>query len=244
MDAIILAAGAGNRIKEFHTLPKGLIEIGGTSLISQSIQILRYYDINKILLITGYEANHYVRLFSDTPFVDIIYNSKYKTTDSLYSWYMAKEWVKNDFLLLESDIIYQETAVEKILTSGYPNDILISGETLAGDAVYIETKYDRFIKASKCKNDLSHISGELVGISKFSHDFFREMIARIESDFAYYKCCHYDSEILEVMAKETTIHCTKDEKLLWCEVDDVNQLERARNMYSKIRVNSSILSGF
>ena len=77
MDAIILAAGTGSRIKSYHDLPKGFIKINNKTLIEQSLKILSYYKINKILIITGYKSNYYEKLKINFPSLDLIYNPDY-----------------------------------------------------------------------------------------------------------------------------------------------------------------------
>jgi len=243
MDAVILAAGSGSRIREYHDLPKGFLQIGGESLILQTIKILQYYGINRILIVTGYKADYYINLFAKNSMVELVYNSEYETTDSLYSWYLAKKWIGNDFLLLESDLLFPESAVGAILSSKYSNDVLLSGETLSGDEVYVETKDDIFVTSNKRKNELDHVSGELIGVSKFSASFYKSLLILLECNMEQYKHYHYE-EILEIMTKEDPIYCTKINELLWSEVDDIEQLNRAKNLYNQIRENSKIFSPY
>ena len=83
----------------------------------------------------------------------------------MYSLYCACEWIEAPFLLLESDLIYEQRALQTRLTTSKENAILLSGFTNAGDEIYIGTNgYSQRI--SGLSKSVTNIIGELVGISK------------------------------------------------------------------------------
>jgi len=236
MQAVILAAGIGSRIRESHSLPKGFISIGDQSIIQESIQILKQFGINDILIITGYEASYYEALAKDDPRITTSFNPEYHRYGSLYSFYCAKSWVKNDFLVLESDIIYEKKAIETILNDTNPNVILLSGETYSGDEVYVQAQDQKLIRMSKDINQLAvdQIYGEFVGINKISLRDFRQFIHQLDQHPLMLQTGHYEEQGLVAMTAFTEIFCLKNEGLMWCEIDNQFQFEKAKKLYQQI----------
>ena len=243
MDAVILAAGLGRRIRSFHDLPKGFISIGGASLIEQSIKILRFYGINDILIVTGYRADCYEAFIDSQINIDTVINEHYADTGSLYSLYLAKSWVKRDFLLLESDLLYDESLIECLLKQSHPNALLMSGETRSGDEVYVEVKDDYLVNMSKNKKELHspNIKGEFVGITKLSFSSFKLLVTEIERNIESCKKEHYETNGLVSLANKFPIYCQKIINSLWCEIDDEQHFIRAKELYQKIRQHSKAI---
>ena len=87
IDAVILAAGLGNRIIEISKdIPKGFIEINGNSLIHRSIRLLKKSGIENIFIVTGYKKEFFENLSEDFENIFTVNNSDYKTTWSFGSF--------------------------------------------------------------------------------------------------------------------------------------------------------------
>ena|SRR3990167_4993244 len=236
MQAVILAAGQGSRIRDMHTLPKGFIHLGEQSIIQESIQTLKESGISDILIITGYASEHYDHLAKNDKQLTTLFNPYYECFSSLYSLYCAKEWVKNDFLVLESDIIYQKSAIEILMQDAHANAILLSGDTHFGDEVYVQAQEKKLIRMSKEKNQLAldQIYGEFVGINKLSLRDFRQLIHQFEQHPTALRTGHYDEQGLVAMTAFTEVYCLKISDLLWCEIDNRFQFEGAKKLYQQL----------
>src|SRR5262245_14747997 len=102
-DAVILAAGAGLRLRPFlNDRPKGLIEIEGESLMARSVALLRGAGVERITIVTGYCADLYERFASGAPDIRLLHNDAYERTGSMASLAVALEAVRGvDLLILE-----------------------------------------------------------------------------------------------------------------------------------------------
>ncbi len=235
MQAVILAAGMGSRIRDIHTLPKGFIPLGEQTIIEQSIAKLKDRGIQNILIITGYAAHHY-EVLSKSHEIATVFNSHYDDYGSLYSLYCAKEWISDDFLLLESDIFYEARALDKIIQDENPTSIVISGETQSGDEVYVQAQGNKLINMSKQKNTLEvqNIVGEFVGINKIALRDFQYLINKLESNPMVLQSGHYEEDGLVMLAKGREITCLKIPDLLWGEIDNSAHLQRAKKIHEQI----------
>lgn len=229
--AVILAAGRGTRLRSVvRDMPKGLMSLGGRPLIQQSIEKLRAAGIEDVVIVTGHCAEHYGEFVaSEEAGIRTVHNEKFAESGSMYSLYCARNAIEPPFLLLESDLIYEQRALTVLMEEKAEDAILMSGLTEAGDEVYIATQDGNLRSMSKDPSELGGpIAGELVGITKISDRLFREMISVSEAAFRNTLHVDYETDCLVDAGKRVPIHCPLVEDLLWAEIDDENHLQRAR----------------
>ena len=238
--AIILAAGMGVRLKELNRgVPKGFISLGNDKpIIEHSIDALLACGIKDIIIVTGFMDKHYENLRSRYPQIKTVRNKKYSETGTMYSLWCARNLVNTDFILLESDLIYEIRAIKELLESTSKNSILISGKTDAGDEVYVGADDNWVKQISKDRKTLSSIVGEFIGMSKLSYDFYLKLIQRAEEDFDSNLLISYDMDCFVAVAEKNHLGFLKIEKLLWAEIDDVSQLNKAKKVWENIKMLS------
>ncbi|MFQ5635692.1 MAG: NTP transferase domain-containing protein [Gammaproteobacteria bacterium] len=229
--AVILAAGMGTRLRgEPDDRPKGFLELGGRPIIAESLDRLAEAGIARAVIVTGYRAADYEALAARYDgFVRTVHNDRFAESGSMYSLSCARTAVDGDFLLLESDLIYEPRALTELLAEPGPDAILLSGPTGAGDEVWVETRDGHLVGMSKDRGALTGpVTGELVGISKISADLFSLMHDIAVRAFA--KSLHYDYETdcLVAAGARRPIRCPVVPDLVWAEIDDPQHLRRAR----------------
>ncbi|MCB1760063.1 MAG: phosphocholine cytidylyltransferase family protein [Gammaproteobacteria bacterium] len=233
--AVILAAGMGTRLRPIgHQGPKGALALGGESLVGTSIERLRRVGIERITIVTGYQPEFYRALADERPdLICTLHNADFADSGSMYSLYLARAAVKEGFLLLESDLIYEQRALTALLTQPEENLILLSGPTDAGDEVYVETDADRKLRAmSKRRAQLGPlVAGELVGISKISAPLYTRMCEYAGRHFAGGDLhLDYETDALVAAARTLPVHCLAIDDLLWSEIDDESHYRRAQRI--------------
>lgn len=235
--AVILAAGLGSRLKH-HTeaQPKGFLQIDGKSLIERSIDMLLEAGISEIIIGTGYRSEYFDSLTKKYPVITFR-NDDYSTTGSMYTLYVLRNLIKDSFLLLESDLLYDPIALKYLLEDQRQDVILASGATNSGDEVYIQASSENTLEQmSKNQKMLKHISGELVGICKLSKETLSQMTDFSSKSFTTgNRMLNYEDALVGV-ASAHPIHIKLIDDLVWCEIDDENHLQRALTLiYPKIK---------
>lgn len=227
--AVILAAGLGSRMKDrTKSNPKGFVEVDGKAIVERSIEKLIDAGITTIIIGTGYLSEHYDRLKGKYPQIITCRSSRYAETGSMFTLYNLRELVKDDFLLLESDLLYDRNGLRELINDSRPDIILASGKTGSNDEVYIEADNNHnLVNMSKKADDLAQISGELVGISKISLPTFDKMLAYAETQFGHGgNQFHYENDFVGISG-DVSIYVKKIEDYRWCEIDDEDHLNRA-----------------
>ena len=230
--AVILAAGMGTRLgARGESRPKGFLRLGKWSIIEESILRLRRSGIERIIIVTGHCREAYDELAdASDSLIRTIHNDRYRESGSMYSLFCARHEIDEDFLLLESDLIYEQRALDAALSFPQDNCVLLSGFTESGDEVFVQQRQGRLLQMSKDRSQLGEVSGELVGITKISLDLFSHMLAVAETAFRHDLHYDYETDCLVAAANICSVYCHLVPDLMWAEIDDVRHLERARSL--------------
>src|SRR3954462_13296532 len=102
MDALILAAGSGRRLR--HDRPKCLVDLGGKYLIDHQLYALAWAGVDRVVVVAGYRCDE-VRA-ALPPGVTVLVNDDYAQTNSLYSFWLAREQIGEEVLVLNSDVLF------------------------------------------------------------------------------------------------------------------------------------------
>ena len=236
--AVILAAGMSVRLNAIvGKLPKGLLKIGDTSLLGRSMNLLKKHGFEKIFVVSGHQSEVLEKnldLFSKKFKTEFVFNERYKETGSMHSLFMLHEILQEDFLLLESDLLYEEDALIKLLQATQKDLILISGKTNSGDEVWIygDDQSDGNIGIVKgisknLINDLK-VKGELTGLSKISNDLFMKMCTYHRNHLNFPSNYHYEECISDICSEHPTLYLLIS-NLIWTEIDNPEHYENAVN---------------
>lgn len=233
--ALILAAGMGVRFRDVVSdRPKGFLEINAFPIVERSVMQLQSIGIGDIIIVTGFESRYYETLAKRFNGIRIVDNKNYARSGSMYSFCCAKELLSSSFLLLESDIVYETRALERLMATHKSNAILTSGPTSAGDEVWVEMRDGRVRSISKHiahhkrAKGLSSVLSELVGISKISPRLFKMMLEYAESYFNQFDWCLDYEECISNIAHKMDVFSCKIGDLLWGEIDDRSQFRRVQ----------------
>ena len=239
--AVILAAGMGVRLKELNRgIPKGFISLADdVPIIEHSIEALLACGISDIIIVTGFMNEYYENLRSKYPQIKTVRNEKFSETGTMYSLWCARKLINTDFILLESDLIFETRAISELLESPVKNSLLITGKTEAGDEVYVEADGDAVKQISKDKKVLGSVVGEFIGVSRLSYDFYLKLIPIAEESFESDLKVSYDMDCFVTVAEKTPLAFLKIENLLWAEIDDSLQLKRAKKIWKEIKNQSA-----
>ena len=133
MQAIMLAAGKGSRLGKYtKNNTKCMLNIHGKTLLERAIDALIEADIKDFIIVLGYKGENVKKYIGEKELdkkINITYinNDIYDTTNNIYSLYLAKDYlVKDDTILLESDLIYDTSIVKKLVNSKYESAAVVA----------------------------------------------------------------------------------------------------------------------
>lgn len=239
--AVILAGGMGTRLKDVtKDMPKGFLEIENVPIIEKSIQKLIAFGVEEIIIGTGHCSEWYDELIGKYNIVKTVKNDEYMNTSSMGTLAICAPSINGDFLLLESDLIYDEVGLKVLINDRRDNVILASGKTNSFDEVYLDfDENDILTKVNKNKNEFINPDTELVGITKISKEMLDKMVEFYNAN-PDYKKIDYEN-VLEIFAKDNPIYVNKINYYVWAEIDDERMFKRASDeIYPRIIENERI----
>lgn len=245
MQAIILAAGMGKRLGDLtKDNTKCMVKVNGVCLIDRLLHQLAALHLERIILVIGYKGEklraHVGDLYEGTP-IEYIHNPVYDKTNNIYSLYLAKEELqKNDTLLIESDLIFDDSLFRKIIDDPYPNLALIARYEpwMDGTMVCLNEENDIVDFISKKAFRYSQVDSyyKTVNIYKFSKEFLRSQYVPFLE--AYSKALgnnEYYEQVLRVITllDKCELKGLPLENERWYEIDDVQDLDIAETLFAE-----------
>jgi len=244
MQAIILAAGMGKRLKELtQNNTKCMVKVNGVTLIDRMLHQIDRKHLSRIIIVVGYEGQKLIdyidKLDIHTPVI-FIKNTIFDRTNNIYSLALAKNWlVKDDTLLFESDIIFEDSVLDMLVND--PRDTLALVDKyeawMDGTCLKIDENDNIVGFASGAKFNFNEIADyyKTVNLYKFSKHFseayyvpFLDAYQTALGENEYYE------QVLRVIAmldrpviKAKRLNCQR-----WYEIDNIQDLDIAESLFA------------
>jgi choline kinase len=173
MKTVILAAGIASRLKPLtDNTPKCLLKVAGKSILERTIENLVETNNLDIIIVTGYLENQ-IREFVAARFPEInvkyICNELFRSTNNIYSLWLAKESVAGDsMLMMDSDIVFDKNIITRLVNSGYENCLALKRHDVQDEEIKVKVDKSGKVLAINKEILVSEATGESIGIELFS----------------------------------------------------------------------------
>lgn len=244
MQAIILAAGMGKRLKELtQNNTKCMVKVNGVTLIERMLHQIDRQHLSRIVLVVGYEGKKLVdyigTLGIQTP-ITFIDNPIYDKTNNIYSLALAKEWlVKDDTLLFESDLIFEDSVLDELVSDPRETLALVDKYESWMDGTCVKLAEDdsieAFVPGKKFKFNEIKDYYKTVNIYKFSKHFSKtHYVPFLDAYQIALGENEYYEQVLRVitMLDEPVIKAKRLNGQKWYEIDDVQDLDIAESIFT------------
>lgn len=124
MKAVLLAAGLGTRLRPItNEVPKCMVPVNAMPIIEKQILNLVENGVKDIYVVAGYKRDVLKAFLNEKyPFVQVIENEFYDTTNNMFSLYMTMEYVRgSEFLLMNSDVFHDANIEAGLINSKETN---------------------------------------------------------------------------------------------------------------------------
>lgn len=226
MRALILAAGRGTRISRYLSgKPKCTVDIGGITLIENTINKLKKIGVNDIALIVGYNQNE-IRKTLENYDVKFYYNPFFDVTNSVASAWFARDFIKDDDIMIMNGDVYAELSLLEDVEKETMSPVLFADNTRKEEADYkFYYKDNLLIKYGK-ELEGDDITGEYVGIAKINKDFIKKFKESLEYMINSQKHSLWWENALYRLSNEQEIYVKDVDGKFWAEVDYIEDYER------------------
>lgn len=243
MQAIILAAGMGKRLKDLTAgNTKCMVKVNGVTLIERMLSQLDSQQLSKIVIVVGYEGNkliNYISTLNVVTTIEFIENPIYDKTNNIYSLALAKEkLLEDDTLLLESDLIFEDAVLDTLVKDPRETLALVDKYESWMDGTVVKIGEDdsikEFVPGKKFRFEDIPYYYKTVNIYKFSRHFSKtHYVPFLEAYSMALGNNEYYEQVLRVitMLDEPEIKAKRLDGQLWYEIDDIQDLDIASSMF-------------
>lgn len=217
MQAIILAAGCGLRLAPvLDGKPKCLAQIGGMSLIEYQLAVLRSFGITDVCVVLGYRADEVRRVVGDR--CHYIINHRYAETNSLYSLWLARNWVRDAFVLMNSDVLAHPQVYQRLLAT--PGNALAYDSWSGTEAEHMKVAFEKSkLRQISKKLAVENAQGESVGLLKFAARSIKSLFREVEAALSVGGENQWAPAAIERLAHKQSITGADIAGLPWVEID-------------------------
>ena len=222
--AVILAAG---RREDFHC-PVSLLELNENRIIDRNLLVLESCGIERFVLVSGYQSDQLAEHLSNKQNVTIINNPRYKWSGTMYGLSLVKGLLHEDFLILKSDVVFEQKAITELLEEKNPFSTVIAAPSGHSDEAFVELDGEgNIFRISKDIHQINKVQGELTGIARISMEVFEKMLEYFEGNQNPYLNFEY---VLENIGRIYRFTGVMVDDLVWSKVETQQQYQNLVNI--------------
>lgn len=245
MNLVILAAGRGRRLRSKTTyMPKPLVKYLGKSILDYQISIIEKINFIKPILVLGYKH----LLFKKYNLPTII-NTKYNSTNMVYSLFQAKKFMKKSLVISYSDIIYPKSLLERLINKR--GDIVIATDKNFKNYWIKRFKnplndVESFLIKNNCikeiggkVNSFKNIDGQYIGLIKLSKkgiNIFKKIYSSLYKLNRKKLEKMYMTDFLQILINRGYKLTPLNFKTPWIEFDNQNDLKNNEHKKRLIKI--------
>jgi choline kinase len=200
--------------------PKCLARVGDCSLIERQIRSLRTCGIDSIVAVVGHGTDDVVQTCGRH--VDVVHNTHYTSTNSLYSLWLARELLLDGFVVLNCDVLFHDQLLRDLLTARYEDALLMSArgdaEIYTDEEMKIRMRAGCVVEIAKTI-DPAEADGENVGIAKFGRAGAGLLVEELDALVAAGVTRDWLPRAFDVFTRRRPLHVVETRGYPWIEID-------------------------
>ncbi len=233
--ALLLAAGTGNRLYPLtQNAPKCLTIVNGISILERLISSLNQHGFKRLVVVTGYLETHIRDFLGDQVGgmkIEYVFSPLYKTTNNIYSLWMAREIINEPFLLLESDLVFDESLLDAMM---YPDRIAVAKMQpwMNGTCVTINQSHHVNVFLAGNADSFGEIKYKTINIYSISLNSWNEIVKRLDKHISDGKVNNYYETIFAEMTADGSLSfkTVSFDGNPWYEIDTIEDLAEAEKL--------------
>jgi choline kinase len=239
MQGIILAAGIGSRLRPLtDNRPKCLVDVLNKPILQYQIEAYKKANIKNVIIVSGYLSEKIKEYLVSHPFdnmnLQIIFNKDFSTTNNMYSFWLAKNYIKSEIILLNGDVVFDPAILKELRDSDITNLIASNIGVYKEENMKIKLSNGWVKEISKDipKSDFFATSIDIYKISTIAKDRLFDIIERRyiqKNDLNKW----IEVALQDLFALEYFYPLNIKHKK-WIEIDNIQDLEEAKSMFTRI----------
>jgi choline kinase len=237
--ALLLAAGTGSRLYPLTAhAPKCLTLVNGTSILHRLLKNLSHQGFKRLVIVTGHLKDSIIKELGDNYdgiSIEYIHNPLYRTTNNIYTLWMARHIMNEPFVLFESDLVLNTSLLDNMM---YPDRMAVAlmkpwlnGTTVSIDDTKMVTEFQQGTTEA-----YSGTRYKTVNIYSFSLSSWQLIIKQLNRYISEgIVNCYYENIFIDmIQSKDLVLESISFDHQPWYEIDTIKDLEEAEFLFPKI----------
>ncbi len=238
--ALLLAAGAGSRLQPLTDgCPKCLTEVRGVPILGRLLSCLVEQGFKRLVVVVGYRGDqirNYLESRASGLAVRFVDCREYATTNNIYSLWLARECIRESFVLIESDLLFDSRLLGLMRVR---NRVAVAGfqPELIGTTVSIDESGRVVSFHVGADPDTLNLGQKTVNLYSLSAAVWREVVRRLEQRITAGRVHDYYEVVFAEMVAEgrLALQAVSFDAGRWCEIDTVEDLRVAERLFHEPR---------
>jgi L-glutamine-phosphate cytidylyltransferase len=218
MRAVIPAAGRGSRLlPHTESRPKCLLKVAGRTILDYQLAALRQCGVTEVVIILGHQGDKIrAHLKSGVTFLE---NPEFESTGPSYSLWLSRELIRDGFIYVNSDLIFEPRMLEALLKAPHANAIVVDPHVnLSGDMMKAHMEGARILRMSKTMAAHDAMA-EVVGPAKFSPEGARAVVECLDALVARGERGRWAYDVFAEVARQHPLIGVRNPGCFWVEID-------------------------
>ena len=235
MKAVILAAGMGRRLQEASGgMPKSMINIGNKTLIHRQINSCLDAGVTEFVIVLGFKKGHlrsHILEILNEEQVVFVENPIYGSTNTLYSLWLTRDYLNDDFIYFNADVIFKSDLVKKITSESSHSQLLLETKSCGEEEVKMVVDKDNRIHKIGKKLAVSECAGEFIGVGKFAKEVLSDFIEELSIGVNSGQENNFFEFAVDKILGRHSLYAVSTDGLPCVEIDFPEDLERALELF-------------
>jgi choline kinase len=240
MIGMVLAAGAGKRLGSLtEDLPKTLLEVDGDrTILDIALGNFRTVGLDEAVIVTGFAAERVderLDALSERYGLTLrtVFNPKAEEWNNAYSLWCAREEFGRGVLLANGDTVHPASVEESLLAGRNGDDLVIAldqAKTLGEEEMKVHLTGEGLLDAIHKSLEPSTAHGEYIGVTLIEPHAAGALADALQATFERDPQLYYEDGFQELADRGGRVRGAAIGDVDWVEVDDDNDLARAREV--------------
>jgi len=231
MNAILLAAGKGTRLRPFtETLPKSMFLLGKNEpILGRTVRQLKTRIDGDIIVATGYMQEQFSCFKEDCK---LIHNPFYGVTNSIASLWFCREYLDEDVIIINADVVLEDKLLDQILQHKEEAFVCVDCARAKEGDYNVAIHAGHVVMMSK---ELSAPDAEYVGVTMLTKNIAQQLKHCIEVMVENEQINEwYENALVHmILYDDFQLKYMDASQYQWTEVDCADDLLRAKIIYEQ-----------
>lgn len=235
--AIILVAGYEEKLSPYTDLMhQCMFKVGSKTVLEKLLSNLNVCGLEEAVLVVGHKADVIKEKIGnkfENLKIKYVENENYASTNVIYSLFLAKDEINQDFLLIDGDMITELDFVSALVNDENENVMAVDFSNQNKENIVVakilNNKITEIGKHVKKLDDENF--ARFLGLSKFSADFGNKLKNVITHFVENNEVKNIYEDAINELLEEEKVTVFNSRKYNWFEIDTLSEFEKAKKIF-------------